>query len=72
MTRLKLIDVISNKPQRQPENAIRKHTFPISILVQSLKEIGNKISKIESENVLLTSIKGHNSGLIKLTKFTYL
>ena len=39
-----------------------RHTFPISILMQSLKRIGKP--KIESENKFLTSIKGHNFLLI--------
>ena len=31
--------------------------------MQSLKNVGKKMAKIESKNEFLTSIKGHNSGL---------
>ena len=45
-------------------SAIPKHSFTISTLIPSLKKIGKGMQKIESENQLLTSIKGCNSVLI--------
>ena len=45
-------------------SAILKHYFSISTLIPSLKKIGKKMPKIESENKFLTSIKGYNSVLI--------
>ena len=45
-------------------SAIPRHYFSISTLIPSLKKIGKKMPKIESENKFLTSIKGYNSVLI--------
>ena len=41
-----------------------RHYFSISTHIPSLKKIGKKMPKIESENIFLTSIKGYNSVLI--------
>ena len=45
-------------------SAIPRHYFLISTLIPSLKKIGIKMPKIESENKFLTSIIGYNSVLI--------
>ena len=45
-------------------SAIPRHYFSISNLIHSLKKMGKKRPKIESENKFLTSIKGYNSVLI--------
>ena len=42
-------------------SAIPRHCFSISTLIPSLKKIGKKMLKLESENKFLTSIKGYNS-----------
>ena len=41
--------------------AIPNHSSPISMSMQSLKKIGQKLLKLESGNDIFTSIKGHNS-----------
>ena len=45
-------------------SAIPRHYFSKSTLIPSLKKIGKKMLKLESENKFLTSIKGYNSVLI--------
>ena len=45
-------------------STIPEHSFTISTLIPSLKKIGKGMPKIESENQMLTSIKGCNSVLI--------
>ena len=46
------------------QSAIPGHSFPISTLIASLKNIVKGMPKIESGNQFLTSIKGRNSVLI--------
>ena len=45
-------------------SATPRHYFSISTLIPSLKKIGKKMPKIESEKKFLTSIKGYYSVLI--------
>ena len=41
--------------------AIQNHSSLISMSIQRLKKIGQKLLKLESGNDIFTSIKGHNS-----------
>ena len=41
------------------------HSSLISMSMQSLKKIGQKLLKLESRNDIFTSIKGHNSVVYK-------
>ena len=65
----------SEKPiynvNRGHNSAIPRHYFSISTLIPSLKKIGKKMPKIESENKFLTSIKGYKL-CTYLSKFTHL
>ena len=45
-------------------SVIPRHYFSISTLIPSLKKIGKKMLKLESENKFLMSIKGYNSVLV--------
>ena len=45
--------------------AIPNHSSLISISMQSLKTIGQKLLKLESGNDIFTSIKAHNSVVYK-------
>ena len=45
--------------------AIPNHPSLISMSMQSLKKIGQKLLKLESGNDIFTSIKGHNSVVYK-------
>ena len=45
--------------------AIPDHSFLISMSMQSLKKIGQKLLKLESGNDIFTLIKGHNAVVYK-------
>ena len=46
--------------------AIPNHSSLVSMSMQSLKKIVQKLLKLESRNDIFTSIKGHNSDVNKL------
>ena len=48
--------------------AIPNHFFLISLSMQSLKKIGQKLLRLEPGNDIFTSIKGHNSVVHKRIK----
>ena len=48
--------------------AIQNHSSLISMSMQSLKKIGQKLLKLESRNDIFTSIKGHISVVYKRIK----
>ena len=55
---------MQHTPPRDIFNA-KKIILKLDLFMQNLKKIGKEMPKIESEEQFITSIKGHNSVLIR-------